>query len=846
MIASCERNQSVAKSDVLAKVIDGFIGDYIASQPKLGFTEPLDLESRVRQIALSGRLNRNATPGYCFLDCSNVGQVIDNHLEELVLYVTHFIDVLMRYTPAEFAELDFQQWVELGIFIPHRVMIKQEPHKLAKLIEKRPRNIFAESIVAQMAFRVLFSDLVDDAIENHEARPNKTGMGLHDQGLRALFEYAKKGLGDSPPGVGVFSDDVGGWDTEVCAPLLHASAWEMYHELGLEDGSRYSNFFWNLLRWESVVPVASSNGAVFCFTMIHGQRSGSFITAYRNGKARRILSIAANIHSGRRYTPGGDYGFSMSMGDDTVESALLGIDLAGVYASLGFRLTDVMQFTGDKFDFCSTLISKDSGVPQKWAATLMRLLSHPYDDELYAQWRYEMRGLPEREILADFLLWLGWRPLVTLHGVTANQSSPFRAGGRGPQNMTKTKPQPTSVTTVTKKKQKKAPAAVPGTYTSLVTDAAMMQKFSDKVRRGNEISILPAMRGQERNEGKEMLKDMRSPRPLAPRLERYFRSLANPWEEPVKCPVNFNPVPSYLTSLARVTHTSTISVLNTTSCQLDLFPGHNAAGDEMDGVSYHTHPQAVGTISTFIVGPVGDGARTPIVGVRTDNLILTAAADLSNTAASFTLAPNAQLPYNAANNNGGHTRWKLVSMGIDIENVTQLDQRGGLVAYVQPSSEFSSTARSAYEVFETYKESTKANTGILRITWIPRPQDIAFWHSDAALNFSSLMGAGIKIWLLNTTVVPQTYRIYIVQNFEMAGSNLESLATKSIIQPADANVVSTTLGVMRTSDSTAASAPRIGQVAAHAESPLAVPDHIVGHLTKGLSSAVKGTLAALF
>jgi hypothetical protein len=830
----------------LAKVIDGFAGDYIATQPVLGFTEPLDLESRIRQIALSGRLNRNATPGYCFLDCSNVGQVVDGHLEELVLYVTHFIDVLMRYSPAEFAALTFEQWVELGIFIPHRVMIKQEPHKLAKLLEKRPRNIFAESIVAQMAFRVLFSDLVDDAIENHESRPNKTGMGLHDQGLRALFEYAKKGLGASPPGVGVYSDDVGGWDTEVCAPLLHASAWEMYHELGLVDGTQYSNFFWNLLRWESVVPVASSNGAVFCFTMIHGQRSGSFITAYRNGKARRILSIAANIHSGRRYTPGGDYGFSMSMGDDTVESAPLGVDLVQAYASLGFRLTDVMQFTGKNFDFCSTLISENSGIPQKWAATLMRLLSHSYDDELYAQWRYEMRGLPEREILADFLLWLGWRPLVTPHGVPANQSPPFRAEGRGPQNMTKTKPQPPSVTTVTKKKQKKAPAAVPGTYTALVTDAQAMQRFSDKVRKGNEISVLPAMRMQSKPEGKELLKSMREPAPLAPRLDAYFRSLADPWAVPVKCPVNFNPVPSYMTSLARVTHTSSQLVVAASSTQLDLFPGHNAAGDEMDGVSYHTHPQAIGTVSTFIVGPVGDGARTPTIGVVTQQLGLNASQDLSNTAFSTPLAPNAQLPYNAANNNGGHTRWKLVSMGIDIENVTQLDQRSGYVAFVQPSSEFSGVTRAAYEVFSTYKESTKANTGTLRITWIPRPQDIAFWHSDASLNFSSMVGSGIRIWLINPSGASQSYRIFVVQNFEMAGSNLESLASKSIIQPADANVVSTTLGVLRTADSTAALAPRIGQVAAHAESPLAVPEHVVTHLTKGLTSAVKGTLAALF
>lgn len=845
MIASCERNQSVAKSDVLAKVIDGFIEDYIASQPVLGFAEPQDLEARVRQIALSGRLNRNATPGYCFLDCSNVGQVVDNHLEELVLYVTHFIGVLMRYSPADFAALTFEQWVELGIFIPHRVMIKQEPHKLAKLLERRPRNIFAESIVAQMAFRVLFTELVDDAIENHEARPNKTGMGLHDQGLRALFEYAKKGLSDSPPGIGVFSDDVGGWDTEVCAPLLHASAWEMYHELGLKDGSQYSNFFWNLLHWESVVPVASSNGAVFCFTMIHGQRSGSFITAYRNGKARRILSIAANIYSGRRYTPGGDYGFSMSMGDDTVESAPLGVDLIGVYASLGFRLTDVMQFTGEKFDFCSTLISGSSGIPQKWAATLMRLLSHPYDDELYAQWRYEMRGLPEREILADFLLWLGWRPLVTPHGVTANQSPPFRAGGCGPQNMTKTKAS-ASNTTLKQTKAKKAAAHMPSDYTALKTDSGNMQRFADKKRADNQIALLPPMRGKAsaKHEGGEMKKALVAP--LAPRLESYFSSLAKPWEEPVKCPVNFNPVPSYLTSLARITSSANLSIAVSSCTQIDLFPGHGAAGDEMDGVAYHTHPQNInGTL--YVMGPVGDGTRAAAVGVVTTGLSQTAATAVSNGATSSALVPNVALPYTASDADPGHTRWKLVSMGIRLENITPLNVRGGLVRWVQPSSEFTAVTVAAHEVFETYNESAKANTGTLEITWIPRPSDVAFWHSNSALNFSSLVGAGLRLWLSNPDGTNlQTYRIFVVQNFEMAGSNLESIASRSLIQPADQNVLSTTLSVLRTAESTAAAAPRVAQAVAHSTSPLSVPGGVVETLTKGMTSVLKGAVTALF
>jgi len=419
MISSCERNKSVAQSDKLAGVIDGFLGEYLSTVHQVPFVAPDDIGDKVLKIIQSGSLNRAATPGYPFIGIATVGEVIDFHLQELLLYVEHFIKVLSGHSPEQFNQLSFDDWKNLGIMLPHRVMVKQEPHKVSKLYQKRPRGIFAESLVAQMGFRFMFSDLVNDAIANHHKRYNKTGMGLHDAGLAELFSYAFDAHSTKEEGVDLVSDDIGSWDTEVSKPLLLAGAIVMHHQLDLKPGSQWSNLYWNLLSWETNSPIALSDGRLFSFLEWHGQRSGSFITAYRNGEQRRLLSIAVNIYSGKRYTPGGK-NWSMHMGDDSVNSISKGVDIVASYAALGFTLTDVRVFDGESFEFCSTIIrrlpgGKVVGEPQKWAATLMRLLAHPYDEMLHAQWRYEMRGCPLIQRLDDFLLWSGWRPKVTLH-----------------------------------------------------------------------------------------------------------------------------------------------------------------------------------------------------------------------------------------------------------------------------------------------------------------------------------------------------------------------------------------------------------------------------------------------
>jgi len=406
-------------------------------------------------------------------------------------------------------------------------------------------------------------------------------------------------------------------------------------------------------------------------------------------------------------------------------------------------------------------------------------------------------------------------------------------------------------------KAEKAEAAKAARPTEVLMDSVAVRRFQKDKAKALELATLPAMRpgtvaGSAPKKARKA-RGRKAPSPelqtmleLNPRLANYFKSLSSPWETPVKCPVNFNPVPSYLTSVARLTGSMTIQVGAGITTQLDFFPGHGPAGDEMDGVAYHTHPQAIGATGVFIMGPLSDGTRTACAGISTAGLGANSAATVSNTVNSVALPWAQQLPFTAADGDPGHTRTKCVSFGVELENITKLTDRSGLVQYVQPSSEFAASQRSNHEVFETYTETEKANTGTLKITWIPRPADLSFWHTSSALTFSSMLGAGLRIWLdASAATGTQTYRLFYVYNFELAGSSLESIATKSLIQPADQNIVSTTLGTLRTSSFNADSAPQIARAVAHSSSPFAVPEQVSAGLMKGLSGAVKTSVGAL-
>lgn len=411
---------------------------------------------------------------------------------------------------------------------------------------------------------------------------------------------------------------------------------------------------------------------------------------------------------------------------------------------------------------------------------------------------------------------------------------------------------------VSERRKAKKKAKAPRDFTA--DDRRAVAKFDRDISQKMTAPPLP----YTRPEGKKMKKPKQAMSyqgakhaKLTSRLQQYVDSLANPWAGTgSRNPINYNPVPTMMTSCATTTNTATdLVVAASTTAELSLLPGHGqqSALVAMDGVAYHAQLQTIGTSAptTYTIGPVAilDGTNSitypPCNSVLTTGLALGNYATSSNTASSTPINQanyDQFLPYSGILANGNHTRWKLVSMGVRIICTTALDFRGGDLTYVQPSQNYNpavvsgSFPQTQFADYPSYTVSQAAMMGELKISWIPKPEDCAFWHTTSLAVGSipqdtangALSDVAIRIWFNNTTANPQTFSIQVVYNWEMGGTNLVTLASPKALQPADKNVIEPMLEVMRFSSKSASSSPGIAKAVVDTISPIAQEVAVAG------------------
>lgn len=335
---------------------------------------------------------------------------------------------------------------------------------------------------------------------------------------------------------------------------------------------------------------------------------------------------------------------------------------------------------------------------------------------------------------------------------------------------------------------------------------------------------------------------------LNARLADYFRQLEDPWKyQGVKCPINYNPVPSFMVTTAHTTYTNnSFTVPIGLQRQLTLFPGHAppSDGDAMDGPSYHCYGYTVNATSCS-VGPVNTTSGvTGIIGFTSPDTGMALTADVTSTAApNFTpLTPDVLLPYTALISTGGHTRWKLVSMGVVISNTTPIQYRGGQIVHVQPNSNIVPTGNmlADYASQPSFRITQEPNLGAYKISWIPRADDLAYWHTEGSAYGNSPWNAGINIWFQGCSGIAQTYSFEVVCNWELSGHSLAAVSAATIHQPADKNLVEPTLSVLNFTKSSASGA---------LEAATTVAQHMAPLVEKGVSlvrSPAGKAIASLF
>nr|UHS71619.1 MAG: RNA-dependent RNA polymerase [Enamovirus sp.] len=274
--------------------------------------------------------------------------------------------------------LDPVQAVKDGLVDPIRLFVKQEPHKMEKIRNKRYRLIASVSIVDQLVARMLFREQNEEELAQHTVIPSKPGLGFsQDQQVESFTRSVATLAGTTAEDLVdnwskyLIPTDCSGFDWSVPMWLLEDElAVRNELTLGIPPGLRKMRETWLKCLGQSVFCL--SNGLLLAQTSPGIQKSGSFNTSSTNSRMRFMLALYA----------GADW--AVTMGDDALES--VNSDTSQ-YARLGIKCE-----RADEFDFCSHLFRAPSVVvPKNLEKMVYGLLSGTS---------------PESTLLVDRFCWL--------------------------------------------------------------------------------------------------------------------------------------------------------------------------------------------------------------------------------------------------------------------------------------------------------------------------------------------------------------------------------------------------------------------------------------------------------
>jgi hypothetical protein len=255
--------------------------------------------------------------------------------------------------------------------------IKDEPHKEEKVRDNRFRLISCMSLVDTTIQRLLFRRQNNLEISLNKGLTFKPGMGLHDDGLKALFAWFKRVEENfTRDGHRVCSTDISGWDWSVPGWLM---CFERDYRIALGDAT---SGWAHLVRVNSVCTRRKvfqlENGDTFAQSEDGIQASGCYCTSSGNSHMRCGLSICVQLELGFN---GQSEMEGAQMGDDALERFLHGLE--EMYKEYGFKVKGVQTMEPGHFEFCSTLWENEwAGQPTSWKKTLFRFLFQDFSSEM--------------------------------------------------------------------------------------------------------------------------------------------------------------------------------------------------------------------------------------------------------------------------------------------------------------------------------------------------------------------------------------------------------------------------------------------------------------------------------
>lgn len=334
-----------------------------------------------------------------------------NGYTELIVSAAHERLHLLASKPVP-EDATAEELVALGCCDPVRLFNKNEPHKKAKLVEKRVRLIMNVSLVDQVVERVLYGAASRLEILNHRNLEQKPGLGLSDEEAVHFVEQITRL--STPEGGKVVDDDCSGWDFSY----QDEDQWMVDESRIAQYRAEKQQRWWSLSRETPLAQAIVNRGrcamlSVMCFSdgQLVAQEapgiqlSGRYETSSGNSKARKMNSKIV----GSRWCT--------TMGDDAVEQWRANFrEVVARYAQLGKTVKTWNESSNLDFEFCSSRFvtsgSETRVVALNWEKMCCQLLNKTGTLEQRTSWLQqvcmELRHSPHLPRILSLAQETGW------------------------------------------------------------------------------------------------------------------------------------------------------------------------------------------------------------------------------------------------------------------------------------------------------------------------------------------------------------------------------------------------------------------------------------------------------
>lgn len=380
--ANKRKSYEPPESDVLENSISFLVNKYKKFSLNYNDFNYETIEKQIVNLIAQDGIKMDASPGVPY---SSVYTTNKQFINSSLHLITHLVwsRIQLRLQNPDVNEPT--KLIELGLCDPVKIFVKEEPHKIKKIMEGRVRIIMSVSIIDKIIELILIKPLKSLEINSWTEIPSKPGMGFTDEMVKIIYD--KVSQMNRP-----VSTDVEGWDWSVMQWMLDADA-EIMIRLCHNPFKQWIDLVKITAKLEGNSIYCLSDSRMFTLQVKGNQNSGKLKTSMSNSRMRALIATLAGSKD------------CICMGDDDIEEFT--DNAVENYAKTGIKIKIYDEVKGD-FEFCSKIFTNNGCYPVSYGKTLMKLLHQkPKTWEEYVGYMVgfedEMKNHPEYQRIKQLI-----------------------------------------------------------------------------------------------------------------------------------------------------------------------------------------------------------------------------------------------------------------------------------------------------------------------------------------------------------------------------------------------------------------------------------------------------------